>query len=60
MTTVDASTTLEVFDSGFSKKYKAEKIEKKIKIKTSSWKEGFYYVILNYKGQNYYKKIKVE
>jgi len=59
MNTVDATTTLEIYDSGFTKKYKAEKIEKKMKIKTSNWKEGFYNVILEYQGQKYYEKIKV-
>lgn len=60
MTTVDATTSLEIFDSGFSKKYNTEKMEKIVKINTSSWKEGFYYIILNHKGQYYSQKIKVE
>lgn len=59
MKAVDATTTLEIYNIGFSKKYKAEKIEKKMKIKTANWKEGFYYIILNHKGQKYYEKIKV-
>ena len=58
--TVDETTTLEIYDLDFSKKYKAEKIEKKMKVRTAGWKEGFYYVILNYRGQKYYEKIKVE
>ena len=57
--TVDETTTLEIYDSGFTKKYKAEKIEKQIEIKTSGWKEGLYYIIFNYKGQKYYEKITV-
>jgi len=60
MKTVDETTTLEIYDLGFTKKYKAEKIEKKIKVRTAGWKEGFYYVILTYKGQKYSEKIKVE
>jgi hypothetical protein len=57
--TVDETTTLEIYDSGFTKKYKVEKIEKQIEIKTSGWKEGLYYIIFNYKGQKYYEKITV-
>nr|WP_319269233.1 T9SS type A sorting domain-containing protein [uncultured Draconibacterium sp.] len=60
METIDATTSIEIYDSGFTKKYKAKKIEKKMKVRTAGWKEGFYYVILNYRGQKYYEKIKVE
>lgn len=59
LNTVDANTTLEIFDSGFSIKYKAEKIEKEIKVNTSGWKDGFYYIILNHRGEKYFEKIKV-
>lgn len=58
--TIDETTTLEIYDSGFSKKYKAEKIEKQIEIKTSVWKEGLYYIIFSYKGQKYYEKIMID
>ncbi|MGC9355245.1 MAG: C1 family peptidase [Mariniphaga sp.] len=58
--TVDKSTTLEIYDSGYSIKYKAGKIEKLINVKTDGWKDGFYYVILNHKGRRYYEKVKIE
>ena len=58
--TVDETTSLEIYDSGFSKKYKAQKIEKQIKIQTTGWKRGIYYIVLNYKGQKYYEKVTVE
>lgn len=59
LTSVDSETTLEIYDLSFSKKYKAEKIDKQIKVKTSGWKEGFYYIILTHKAQKYYEKIKI-
>ncbi len=59
LTSVDSETTLEIYDLSFSKKYKAEKIDKQIKMKTSGWKEGFYYIILTHKAQKYYEKIKI-
>jgi hypothetical protein len=58
--TVDESTSLEIYDSGFSKSYKAEKIEKQIKIQTAEWKRGIYYIVLTHKGQKYYEKVTVE
>lgn len=59
MNTIDATTILEIYDSGFSKKYIAEEIEKKIKVKTNDWQDGFYYIVLNYKGKKYYEKIQI-
>jgi hypothetical protein len=58
--TVDQSTSLEIYDSGFSKKYKAEKIEKQLKIQTANWNRGIYYIVFTHKGQKYYEKVTVE
>lgn len=57
--TLDETSTIEIYDAGFTKKYKAEKIEKNMKVKTDDWKEGIYYVIFSYKGQKYYEKVKI-
>jgi hypothetical protein len=40
--------------------YPAEKVRKKMKIKTSAWKNDFYYIVLTYKGKVFSEKIKVE
>ena len=58
--TVDKTTTLEIYDSDYSRKYNAEKLEKRIKIKTTGWKRGHYYIIFSYKGQRYYERIAIE
>jgi hypothetical protein len=60
LNTVDETTTVEIYDLGFSKKYTAEKIEKELKVKTGGWKSGFYYIILTHKGVKYYEKIMVD
>lgn len=57
---VDQSTSLEIYDSGFSKKYKAEKIEKQLNVQTADWNRGIYYIVLTHKGQKYYEKVTVE
>ena len=58
--TVDKTTTLEIYDPDYSRKYFAEKFEKRIKIKTDGWKRGHYYIIFNHKGQRYYERIAIE
>lgn len=58
--TVDKTTTLEIYDPDYSRKYYAEKFEKRIKIKTDGWKRGHYYIIFNHKGQRYYERIAIE
>jgi hypothetical protein len=58
--TVDKTTTLEIYDPDYSRKYYAEKFEKRIKIKTDGWKRGHYYIIFSYKGQRHYERIAIE
>ncbi len=52
--------SLEIFDSNNRLKYKLISFLKENTIETSSWREGYYYIILRYNGMAFSYKIRIE